>query len=341
LVPAWCTIVGSNVSDQTLDGAATVSREQRRHLPRRWTLHGLNNGVIFSATCRGVAVLPRSLSYAIGHTGTWLAWRLMHETRAAIADNLRVLFPGAGARELERRALDTLRAYARDMIDFLRALEATDEQVRAMFQFQERDTRVFREVLGGNRGMILVTGHFGNWEIGSVFVRRVLQLPLTIVAMSEASENVNRMRREIRDRLETGTIEVRKSLDTALKIRRQLSENHMVAMLMDRHLGDDRVEVSLLGRRAWFLRTPAMMGYLTGAPLVPCFIERLGRARFNVHAGEPIVVSREVPRDEAITQAAQQFADQLAARIAIRPQNWYHFYPYWQAQSEGYGGWGA
>ena len=41
--------------------------DRRDDLPRRWTLHGLNNGAIFSATYRGVGALPPPLSYAIGH----------------------------------------------------------------------------------------------------------------------------------------------------------------------------------------------------------------------------------------------------------------------------------
>jgi KDO2-lipid IV(A) lauroyltransferase len=324
------------VSEPALSETAPAGRESNETLPRRWTLHGLNNGVIFSATCRTVSFLPRWMSYAIGRAVTWVAWRTMDTTRKAIADNLRAVLPDVPDRELERRALDTLRAYARDTIDFLRALDASEDQARAMFRFRPRDESTFRDLLEKNQGLILVTGHYGNWEIGSIFLRRVLHLPLTVVGMTEANADVNRIRREIRERLETDTIEVRKSLDTALKIRRRLSENHMVAMLMDRHLGNDRVEVRLFGRRAWFLRTPAMMGYLTGAPLVPCFIERVGPGRFSVNAGEPIVVSRERPRDQAIAQAAQQFADQLSERVAGRPDNWYHFYPYWKAQVNDY-----
>jgi KDO2-lipid IV(A) lauroyltransferase len=306
-------------------------------VPRRWTLHGLNNGLIFTLTCRGVSLFPRPVSYAIGRAGTWLAWKLMARTRDAVADNLRALAPGATTKELERRALDTLRAYAQDVIDFLRALQAGPDQARALFTHRPEDARRITDGLAQGRGIILVLGHYGNWEIGSIFMRRVLDLPLTIVAMAEASEDVNRIRHEIRSSLEIDTIEVRKSLDTALQIRRRLSENHVVAMLMDRHVGRDRVDVTLFGRRAGFLRTPALMGYLTGAPLVPCFIERRGPGRYSVETGEPIVVSRDRPRDEAVAAAAQRFADDLAARIARRPHNWYHFYPYWRAQSEGYG----
>jgi len=307
-------------------------------VPRRWTLHGLNNGAIFSATHRGVLFLPRQVSYAIGHVGTWLAWRLMDETRSALADNLRPLFPGDTDQQLERHALTTLRNYAQDVIDFLRALRASTEDAKQLFQVSPQHMDLFRQLLARNRGVILVTGHYGNWEIGSVFMRQILGIPLTVVAMAEASEQVNRIRREIRDSLGTDTIEVRKSFDTALQIRRRLAENGVVAMLMDRHLGRDRVQVSFLGRQAAFLGTPALMGYLSDAPLVPCFIERLGPGRFSVEPGDPIFVSREIPRGEAVHMATQAFASQLDARIRVRPHHWYQFYPYWKAQMDTYDG---
>jgi lauroyl/myristoyl acyltransferase len=303
-------------------------------MPRAWTLHGLNSGAIFGATCRGVAVLPRTLSYGIGGVGTWIAWRLMPKTRAAVADNLRAIFPDESQAALRRRALSTFRAYACDVVDFLRALRAPEQDLPGLFEFKREDQTLFDDLLAKGRGIILVSGHYGNWEAGAVFLRRVFDLPLTIVAMTEASPEVNRLRREIRDQLGVDTIEVRQSLDTALQIRRRLADNRVVALLMDRHLGRDRVEVNLLGRRAWFLKTPPLMGFLTGAPVLPCFIERTGSARFSIGAGEPIVVSTDLPRDDAIQRAAQQFADQLGARVRLHPEYWYHFYRYWEASAE-------
>lgn len=302
--------------------------------PRAWTLHGLNSGVIFGATCRGVAILPRRVSYAIGVVGTWLAWRLMHDTRSALVDNLRAVCPGASAAELERHALETFRAYARDVIDFLHTLRAPEAELPGVFECRREDQQLFDDLLARGRGIILVSGHYGNWEAGGVFMRRVCHLPLTIMAMTEASPGANRLRRDIRDRLGADTIDVRQSLDTALQIRRRLADNGIVAMLMDRHLGRDCIDVAFLGRRASFLKTPPLMGFLTGAPLVPCFVERTGPARFTVSAGEPIVVSTDLARDDAIQRAAQQFADQLSARVRMHPEYWYHFYRYWETHPE-------
>jgi lauroyl/myristoyl acyltransferase len=307
-------------------------------VPRRWTLHGLNTGVIFSATYHGVRTLPRAASYAIGDVGTWLAWRCMTSTRQAIADNLAPLFPHEDRASLERRALETLRSYARDAIDFLRALGTPDKDLRQLFDIVDEHRQVFETLLARGQGIVLITGHYGNWEAGSLLIRSALDLPLTIVAMAEADPTVNRIRLEIREKLGAETIEVRQSLDTALQIRRCLADNRIVAMLVDRHFGKDRVAVTLFGRAAWLLRTPLLMAHVSGAPLLPCTIERIGPGRFKARPGKPIYVAADVPRDEAIKIAAQQVADSLAAQVREHPEFWYHFYRYWDAQRDDYGG---
>ena len=282
--------------------------------------------------------LPRPVSYAIGTIVTWLAWTLMRDCRAAVADNLRALFPDETERQLQRRALATFRAYAFDSVDFLRAIEASDEEASALFDHSVESHDLFERLLADGRGIIVVTGHCGNWEMGSLLMKRTVAAHLTIIAMAEANADVNRIRTEIRARLGAETLEVRQSLDTALQIRRRLGENQMIAMLMDRHLGRDRVAVTLLGRHAWFLRTPALLSYLGGAPILPCFINRAAPGRFAVHLGRPIHVSRDLPRDEAIQQATQEFADQLGKRLQKHPDHWYHFYRYWDAQRDSYEG---
>jgi KDO2-lipid IV(A) lauroyltransferase len=274
------------------------------------------------------------VSYAIGRVGTWIAWRVMAETRAAIADNLRAIFPDESETALERRARRTLGAYAADVIDFIRALRTPDSGLSQLFEYTPAAAQLFVDLQAQGRGIILITGHYGNWEAGGVFLRRIVKQPVAIVAMPEANPEVNRLRREIRDLVGAETIEVGQSLDTALQIRRRLADNSIVPVLMDRHVGRDRIDVEFLGRRAWFLRTPVLMGFMTGAPLLPCFMERTGPGRFQVHAGQPIAVNRERPRDEAIQAAAQDFANQLGARVRVHPEYWYHFYRYWDAQHE-------
>jgi KDO2-lipid IV(A) lauroyltransferase len=120
-------------------------------------------------------------------------------------------------------------------------------------------------------------------------------------------------------------------LETALHIRRVLAANGMVAMLLDRHLGRDRVDVTFFNRRASFLRTPAMMAYLSGAPLLPSFMIREPDGRFVGLCGDPIRVDPSLPTDEAVRTATQMFAAELERRIRAKPHLWYQFYQYWDS----------
>lgn len=297
----------------------------------RWRTHGLNNGRIFSWTYRGVSSLPRSVTYAIGHAATSIAHRRMHAATAALIDNLRVVVPGASERELSRLALATYRSYARDVIDFIRSLSMTPRELDRFFSTSGMER--FLAVRAAGRGALIVTGHFGNWEAGAVLMRH-LGYPLDVVVMQEHDPQVNELRRQIRERMGVGTIEVRQSVDTALQIRRRLAENRGVAMLMDRHVDRDRVKVTLFGRDAYFLRTPALLASMSGVPLMPCFLVRTPSGGCQAVLEDPIEVPRTDNREAAVQHAAQRFAHVLERHVRARPECWYQFYSYWAAQDD-------
>lgn len=293
----------------------------------RWHARGLNNGAIFSVTCHGVARLPRAWSYAIGHVGTWIAYHLMRDGTEGLVDNFRVVLPEAADRELHRLALLTYRSYARDTIDFIRGLEMTAGQLGSIVA--EFDSGWLDRLLGEGRGIIVLGGHFGNWELGGVVLRLLRGYPLSVVGRPEASAAVGVLRHRLRASLGIETIEIGQMLGTALQIRRALAANGLVAMLADRHLGRDRVDVTFFGRPTGFLRSPAMIAALSGAPMLPSYLIRQPDGRFAAVCGTPIRVSG-ADSEAAIRAATQAFATDLESRIRDAPHLWYQFYSYWK-----------
>jgi lauroyl/myristoyl acyltransferase len=133
----------------------------------------------------------------------------------------------------------------------------------------------------------------------------------------------------MRDSLGIETLEIGQMLEASLRIRRLLADNRIVAMLLDRSLGRDRVDVSFFGRQTGFLRTPAMIGYLSRAPLLPAFMIRHADGRFSGSMGDPIVVNPTDSPEVSVRAATQAFATQLERQISANPHLWYQFYPYW------------
>jgi KDO2-lipid IV(A) lauroyltransferase len=296
-----------------------------------WTRHSVNTGTAFRAIYALATHLPRPVARGLARSGTEVAWRTMPDTRSALRGNFAGAFPDLSAEAADTLAHRTFHSYAADVLDLIRAVPLSPDASLDLFEDVAGQGAPFLEALDGGKGVILVTGHFGNWEIGGALMR-ALRLPMTVLAMREADDELNRIRVDYRRRFGADTIEVRQSMDTALQIRRRLAENRIVAMLMDRHVDRDRVAVTFFGRRAWFLRTPPLLAYMTGAPLLPCSVVRTASGQFRVRPGRAIHVSRELERDVAVQQAAQAFATQLEACVRETPHCWYQFYPYWATQ---------
>jgi lauroyl/myristoyl acyltransferase len=292
--------------------------------------HGLNTGSVFGLTTWGVSRLPRRVSYAIGRFGTWLAFHVMTEATSALAANLRVVMPHLDEQSLRALVLRTYRSYAEETIDYIRSASVDRGRLKSLLS----PASTFRRVPGGGKGVVVLTGHIGNIELGAALVRAVFEYPVTVVAVPEPDPRVNAQRVALRRALGIESLEVREAVDTALRIRRRLADNEAVAIVSDRPVGRDRVEVEFFGRPTPFLKTPALIGYLTGAPLLPSFILRQSDGLYGGFAFEPIYVSREGDRDANVRAAMQAFARVLEQQVRAYPHLWYQFYPYWGEESE-------
>jgi lauroyl/myristoyl acyltransferase len=291
----------------------------------RWHLHGLNTGTILRLTRWGVLHLPQRVCAGLGHAGTWLAFHLAKQTTAALMDNLRVVVPELGERDLRALALRTYRSYAREAIDFFRSLSMSRQELLSLLS----PVSTFALPRPDGNGLLLLTGHIGNFELAAVILRVLFDYPLTAVVLPERDPTVNELRRQIRTSFGLECLEVGEAFDTALRIRRLLAEDRVVVLLSDRPLGRDRIEVEFFGRPTGFLRSPALMGYLTGAPLVPVFILRQPDGRYAGVALDPIRVARTGDRDRNVQAAVQAFASVLEEQVRTSPFRWYQFYPYW------------
>ncbi|MGE0448073.1 MAG: lysophospholipid acyltransferase family protein [Vicinamibacterales bacterium] len=294
----------------------------------RWHAGALNNGVVFGATCSGVSRLPRWCSYGIGHVGTWIAYRLMRRGTHAVIENLRSVRPDASDDELRRLALKTYRTYARDTIDFLRSLDMSRAQFQTLVAAD--NAGALDAVLALGRGVILVGGHFGNWELGGLALRTFKGCAVTVVGRPEPSPAVGRLRRRMRERFGIESVDIGHLFETALQLRRALAANTVVAMLIDRHFGRDRHDVVFFDRQTPFLRSPALMAGMSGAPLLPASMIRQPDGRFVGWFGTPVFVDSAVGGDDALRRATQAVATQLEEQIRAYPHLWYQFYPYWQ-----------
>ncbi|WP_028584017.1 lysophospholipid acyltransferase family protein [Desulfogranum mediterraneum] len=189
------------------------------------------------------------------------------------------------------------------------------------------------EALIGGQGGILLMSHLGNWEMAAALLKQQRgDLQLLLYMGVKEQEGVERCQKEELRRAGVTIIGVEQGSDapmSGVEAIRCLQAGGLVSMAGDQLWREEqrRVEVSFLGHRAFLPQAPFVFALVAGAPLLPFFAFRQGDNHYHFSLAEPITIERVArgERDQAISRAAQEYADLLAATLRRHPFEWYHF----------------
>lgn len=199
---------------------------------------------------------------ALGNLGYRLAGRARQRARA----NLRLALSDTFATEDERERVlrGVFRHFGRSIVSFLRAPALSDGDLEGLVTSEGWEHA--ERALAQGRGLLLVTGHVGDWEVLGRWLARVRKLPLTVVAKDPKSPALAEYLRSMR---EGAGFAVRSKGDSPLPLIKALRRGEAICLLPDQNSGD--VFVPFFGVPAGTVAGPASLALRTGAPLVPVY----------------------------------------------------------------------
>ncbi len=176
---------------------------------------------------------------------------------------------------------------------------------------------------------LVVTGHFGNWEmLGAYFGERfrlsVVAKPLHNAALeAELSAKRQRYGMEI---LSTGSDQIGRD------ILRAVRRGRTVCFLADQDARKAGIFVPFFGRSASTFTGPALMALRLRIPLVPVFLLRLGPGRHRVVIREPLNPPEGLPTEQAVDDLTQAHVKTLEDMIRLAPSQYFWFHRRWKTQ---------
>jgi KDO2-lipid IV(A) lauroyltransferase len=175
------------------------------------------------------------------------------------------------------------------------------------------------------RGVLLVTGHCGNWELLSATIAHnigkfyIIVRPLDNIYLRKIISKV---------RISYGNFLIPKKgavrgLLTAVK------NNNTVGILVDQASNSDEgFKVDFLGRKAWATKMPALIAAKANIPIVPFFIHREDNKHVVTLYPELKLLNRN---DEVSLQKdTQTIADTVANYIRQHPTEWLWTHRRWK-----------
>ncbi|GBE11974.1 lipid A biosynthesis lauroyl acyltransferase [bacterium BMS3Bbin14] len=189
------------------------------------------------------------------------------------------------------------------------------------------------EAVIGREGGILLMSHLGNWEKAALLLKQQRDdLRLLLYMGVKEKEGVERLQKvDLRRSGITiiGADREGSSPFSAVEGIRFLQSGGLVSMAGDIVWRSDqrKVRVTFLGHDAYLPAAPFIFALVSGAPLFVFFAFRTGNNNYHLTLSGPIAIQPESRRDrtEAVSRAAQQYADLLEESLRQHPFEWYHF----------------
>jgi uncharacterized protein len=272
--------------------------------------------------------LARHLPISMVRTfATWAAalyWRVAARRREVVMQNLRpVLNDDPAAATLAARAL--FNEFALKVADLWRYEGGADLDSWVM---QWKGWEIYQTAEARGKGVLLVTPHLGNWEIGGAFLPRQ-GFKLLVLTQPEPDPVLTEMRKASRARWGVETIVVGEDAFAFIEIVKRLQDGVTVALLMDRPAAPTAVNVRMFGRPFSASIAAAELARASGCAILPACIVRTAGG----YEGE---IRPEIPYDRALIgnraariQLTQEIMSVFQTPIQQYISQWYHFVPIW------------
>lgn len=254
------------------------------------------------------------------------AWALafalaMPEARARVRLNLRRVLGERSSREELADVLRTFSHFASCLTEALAMGRSrppdVDCRVEGAFHLEHAAS------LG--RGIILVTAHTGGWETAGPLLKRNFDLDVMIAMQGEPDEDARRIQDRVRERSGIKVAHVGQEPLAVLPLFTHLRRGGVLGIQIDRAPEVMRsLPVQFLGAPWRIPSGPFVLARVTGAPIVPVFIRRLGYLRYEIRLCPLIELDRRAPPG-ALVEAAQGATAEMERFIRAYPTQWFDF----------------
>ncbi len=272
-------------------------------------------------------ILPRPVAQAVAGSLGRASCSFNKKSREALRENLQ-LVTGMQGESLDQLCRENFANFTRMLADYFYCTGGTSERAGGLLQ-EWRGFENLTAALERGKGVILITGHLGNWEVGGILLA-LKKIPMTVVTLEEPTTELTRWRDDYRKRMGIKTITVGSDKFSFVEMIKTLRSNEAVAMLVDRPYAGSGTPVRFFGRETLFSTAPALLWQHTDAAVLPAFVLQNKKGRYLSFADTAIPMERHDDQQKAIAINTQLVATAFEAIIREHPEQWFNYVPIWK-----------
>ncbi len=314
LLPRWWLALHGN------DPEAPASEEHQQAGPSQ-----LYGPALWRLGCAVVRWFPRACLAGGARFVAGIYRRVRPDRMETVVGNLLPLI-GEDSARARQIAAGNFGAFAEKLVDLWRYEAGVKAAADVEFA---GDLERFIQTMSCENGVVLVTPHIGNWELGGAMLVKFGIKPLVLSA-PEPDGGLTEMRARARALHGVETLVVGSDPFAFVEVIKRLQSGGVVALLIDRPGSASAADVEFLGRPFKASVAAAELARATGCRIVPVYIVRES-GRYRAHMLPPLEYARAALGSR---ENRREFAGRILRVFepVIRqfPEQWFHFVPVWK-----------
>lgn len=248
--------------------------------------------------------------------------------REVVEKNLQIAFPHHSGAENSQLEDAVYKHFASIFVEIV-YMFVKKKPEKILKEIEVRNFRALEKALEKKKGVILYSGHFGNWELVPFILSRRLNMTIISIAREMNNPLVEKLVKRFRERMGSTVIYKKNSLRTILKM---LEQNRVVFLLIDQNtVGREAVFVNFFGREVGAVPSVSQLYLKRNIPVIPLFLH-YEKDKIVLDLLEEIDFKGAGNPERDIKQLTQECARIIEDNVRKYPEQWFWFHNRWKTR---------
>ena len=279
--------------------------------------------LLYLSTWKIIGFLPEKLAYKIANLVSDFTYLRNGRKVQRLRGNYKRVLPDLSKSELSKLTKAGMRSYLRYWFDTFRLNKWSKERIISTTEVIREN--LLRDPISTKQGCIIALPHAGNWDHAAAYF---CSTGINLTAVVEKLKPEAIFKKFLDYRQSIGIEPISHKEKTIPLLTQRLNEGKLIALVADRDMSRNGIEVDFLGAVAKMPAGPAILAITTGAPLITAYIRYTDKG-IKVIFDKTVVVPDSGSEDEKVRVITQSMADNFAKHIKESPVDWHMLQRIW------------
>lgn len=280
-----------------------------------------------------MCISPRFVRNLLAHFLGSVAVLVVPRWRMQMAEaNIRECL-GVSDERVKQIAADSLHRFGRMVIEVMRFPLLNKKTIHE--QVQVEGLEYLEAAYAEGKGVIMATGHYGNWELLGATVA-LHGYPMLSITRKQNNSHMDKAINEFREMVGQ-QVTYNRGKHGLLAISRMLKEKNLLGVLFDQDTNDDGVELDLFGKRSVIPMGAAALSRIYGSPILPIFMHNNDDGTCCAKIYPPLYTPKTGDKQRDFYQVTRKLVDILEMEIINHPEMWFWVHDRWKDGRQRFG----